>query len=69
MIKSSSLLLTLLLSLFVSSTTIAQTANDWENPTIFQINRLPARSTFMNYADRGTAIADDYSKSPYYISL
>ncbi len=43
--------------------------NDWENPAVFEINRLPARATFMNYADRQSAILDDYSLSPYYLSL
>ncbi|GAB1416850.1 glycoside hydrolase family 2 TIM barrel-domain containing protein [Paludibacter sp.] len=44
-------------------------ANDWENPSVFQINRLPARATFMTYADRDAAIADNYDRSPYYLSL
>jgi len=43
--------------------------NDWENPAVFEINRLPARASFMNYADRQSAILDHYSLSPYYLSL
>jgi len=43
--------------------------NDWENPAVFEINRLPARATYMNYADRESAVSDDYSLSPYFLSL
>ena len=44
-------------------------ANDWENPAIFQKNRLPARSTFMYYPEKEAAIADHYEHSPFYMSL
>jgi beta-galactosidase len=43
--------------------------NDWENPTVFEINRLPARATFMTYPEREAAIIDNYDRSPYYLSL
>lgn len=43
--------------------------NDWENPEIFQINREPARATFLPYDKTSDVIADDYSKSPWYESL
>ena len=43
--------------------------NDWENPEVFQINREAARAAFIPYADETSAILDDYSKSPWYMSL
>ena len=45
------------------------TTNDWENPAVFQINREPARAAFLPYADEASAIADDYARSPWYMSL
>ena len=59
----------LLLVQFCFLSTLAAQVNDWENPAVFQQNRLAARATFMNYADRATALKDDYSKSPYFFSL
>ena len=53
----------------LSSLFVEVTANDWENPTVFQINRLPARATFMNYPERNAAIQDNYYRSPYYLNL
>ncbi|HLP04426.1 MAG TPA: glycoside hydrolase family 2 TIM barrel-domain containing protein [Paludibacter sp.] len=47
----------------------AKTANDWENPTVFQINREPARATFLPFADKQAAILDVYESSPWYSSL
>ena len=44
-------------------------ANDWENPKVFQINREPARATFLPYADEHSAIADEYIQSPWYLDL
>ena len=43
--------------------------NDWENPAIFQINREPARATFLPFADKNSAIADLYESSPWFYSL
>lgn len=42
---------------------------EWENPEIFQVNREPARAAFLPYADIKSAIADEYSQSPWYQSL
>jgi beta-galactosidase len=42
---------------------------EWENPEIFQINREPARATFIPYADELSAISDRYESSPWYLSL
>jgi beta-galactosidase len=43
--------------------------NDWENPEVFQINREPARATFLPYADQASVLADDYGRSPWYFLL
>jgi beta-galactosidase len=43
--------------------------NDWENPAVFQINREPARATFLPFADANSAISDIYESSPWYFSL
>jgi beta-galactosidase len=42
---------------------------EWENSEIFQINREPARATFLPYADDLSAISDRYESSPWYLSL
>lgn len=66
---------TLLLSyifFFSSLLVVAQNqpiTNDWENPEIFQINREPARAAFLPYADESSAIADEYTRSPWFLSL
>jgi beta-galactosidase len=43
--------------------------NDWENPEVFQINREPARASFLPYADEASAVRDNYANSPWYFSL
>ena len=43
--------------------------NDWENPSVFQINREPARAAFVPYSDEKTALVDDYAASPWYMNL
>ncbi|WP_163407265.1 glycoside hydrolase family 2 TIM barrel-domain containing protein [Flavobacterium ajazii] len=43
--------------------------NDWENPQVFQINREPARASFLPYADESSAVSDQYENSPWYFSL
>ncbi|CAD0007234.1 glycoside hydrolase family 2 TIM barrel-domain containing protein [Flavobacterium chungangense] len=43
--------------------------NDWENPEVFQINREPARASFLPYADEASAVSDQYENSPWYFSL
>jgi beta-galactosidase len=57
--------------LFATANIFAQTP-EWENPEIFGINKLPARATFVPYADEKQAIDNCYDeqvKSPYYLSL
>ena len=58
----------LLLMLTISMISFAQ-KNDWENPEVFQINREPARAAFVPYSDEKTAISDDYTTSPWYMTL
>lgn len=41
------------------------TSNDWENPRVFQINKEAPIATFLPYADEGSAIENNYAKSPY----
>ncbi len=72
--KVSKFILLFALNLFVQQITEinAQTnniVNDWENPAVFQINREPARAFFLPYADRKSAIIDEYTSSPWYKSL
>lgn len=43
--------------------------NEWENPAVFQINREPARATFLPFADKHAAVADIYENSPWFYSL
>ncbi len=46
-----------------------QNVNDWENPTVFEINREPARADFLPYSDEASAVKDEYSLSPWYLNL
>lgn len=56
-----------LLMLIASVSISAQ--NDWENQTVFQINREKATTFFVPYADKNAAITDEYQLSPWYFSL
>jgi len=58
----------LLLGLMQVQLSIAQ-VNDWENPQIFGINKEAGRATFLPYQSKEAAIADDYQKSDWYLSL
>lgn len=42
---------------------------DWENPAVFGINKEAPRATFLPYQNEELAIADDYSRSEFYLSL
>lgn len=57
-----------ILAIFASVPSKAVVA-EWENPEVFQINREPARSAYIPYADAESALIDDYSRSPWYLSL
>ena len=43
--------------------------NDWENPQLFNRNRLPARSYFIPYADESAALTFDRGASDRLIPL
>lgn len=48
----------------------AAEVNDWENPAVNSINRLPARTWTVPFADENSALSDDLApKSPYLVSL
>ncbi len=42
---------------------------DWENLSVLEINREPAKATFIPYADNGQALAANREKSPWFSSL
>ena len=65
-INSVLLLLSVVMSLMAQQ---ASNVNDWENPAVFEINREPARATFLPFGDKQSAIADVYDVSPWYQSL
>lgn len=67
--KKTLLFLSLVLMSSFALTAQDTKTNDWENPQIFQINREPARAAFLPYADTESAVIDDYSKSPWFLSL
>ncbi|TNJ46590.1 DUF4981 domain-containing protein [Tamlana fucoidanivorans] len=43
--------------------------NDWENPLVNYINKLPAHATFYNFDNEVQALLGDRTKSSYYKSL
>ncbi|MEI8085129.1 MAG: glycoside hydrolase family 2 TIM barrel-domain containing protein [Paludibacter sp.] len=67
--KKSSILFCLLATVFSGIIAQEKTVNDWENPEVYQINREPARATFLPFADKHSAIADIYESSPWYYNL
>jgi len=42
---------------------------NWENPQVFNINRLPAKAYFERYVDIESALEEDQSNNPYILSL
>lgn len=58
-----------IITFIVFSISLFSQQNDWENPEVFQINREPARTAFVPYADAVSAIKDNYTDSPWYMSL
>jgi len=57
------------LSLALCIPVLAQQAPEWEDPTVFAINKEAPRATSMPYADAQQAIADQPGSSPYFRSL
>ena len=47
----------------------AQSLNDWENPLVTEVNKLPARVTSISYPNETMALAGDRKESPRYKSL
>ncbi|MFC1879128.1 glycoside hydrolase family 2 TIM barrel-domain containing protein, partial [Chloroflexota bacterium] len=43
--------------------------NDWENPEVVGINKLPGHTTLIPYADFDSALGGEWESSPYYKSL
>ena len=43
--------------------------NDWENPQLVAINRLPTRATGLPFADEASALTRDPLRSPWVMSL
>jgi len=56
------------LFVLVSGLALAQTP-DWENPKIFGVNNEYTRATSLPFVDMKAALANDYSASPYFMSL
>ncbi|MGY6647758.1 glycoside hydrolase family 2 TIM barrel-domain containing protein [Wenyingzhuangia sp. IMCC45574] len=50
-------------------TTQAQKLNDWENPHVNQINKLPARSTFYSFDNKAQALEGNRTTSSLFKSL
>ncbi|BDD08142.1 beta-galactosidase [Fulvitalea axinellae] len=47
----------------------AQQKPNWENEKVFAVNKEAPHATFMSFPDRKGALANDFAKSPYYLSL
>lgn len=47
----------------------AAAAPDWENASVFEISREPARATFVPFASVEQALAGEATNSPFYLSL
>jgi beta-galactosidase len=55
--------------LFVLAGVAATAATDWENEAVLQINREPARATFVPFATAEQALREHNSNSPCFLSL
>ncbi len=62
-------LLSLICIAFSLHATQAQKLNDWENPHVNQINKLPARSTFYSFDNKAQAIKGNRAASSLFKSL
>ncbi len=62
----------ILLGIFVFLCTVknyAQEKNDWENPAVIGINKLQPRATMYSFANEGSALLGDNTKSSRVVSL
>lgn len=60
-------LVSLLAAVFVA--TLGRSAPEWEDPQINEVNREPARATFVPFATEAQALAGNAEGSPWYRSL
>ena len=54
------------IALFLTTLVFSQLKNDWENPNVNQINRLPSVATFYNFENESQAISGERESSKYY---
>lgn len=59
----------ILLALFSSSILFAQELNDWENPAVFNINRLAPHAYFIPFETESKALDNNPNESEFYSSL
>jgi len=69
LVKITRLELLLLIFLLFCSTSFAQQNKDWENPSVYGINRMPARAWFIPFPDAVSAQKNDLAANPFYLSL
>jgi len=55
--------------LFTCFAGLAQEVNEWENPLVYERNKLEPHTDFIAYTNQTDARADVFSTSPYYQSL
>ena len=55
--------------LFCCFAGLAQEVNEWENPLVYERNKLQPHTDFIAYTTETDARADVFSTSPYYQSL
>ena len=55
--------------IFILSFSVFAQQNDWENPKVNQINRLPATATFYNFDNEAQAISGEREASSQYKTL
>ncbi|MAW93760.1 MULTISPECIES: glycoside hydrolase family 2 TIM barrel-domain containing protein [unclassified Leeuwenhoekiella] len=55
--------------LFTCFASLAQEVNEWENPLVYERNKLEPHTDFIAYTNQKDARADVFSISPYYQSL
>lgn len=58
-----------LLTLVCFTSTVANEIPEWENPTVFGINKEAARATAFPYPDASSALEGKADLSPFYMSL
>ena len=55
--------------LFLGITALSSQQNDWENPRVFGINKMPGRATSVSYTSVEQALAFDHAESERVLSL